>query len=87
MDIKTEIKQYCKANGIKDVDKFINYLLRKAFYIEKYGLTPQGTSNPQVEKENEANTGDLSDSTKEDDKVVKKPRKSPSKGIKIVKNN
>ena len=34
-----EIKEYCKLNNLK-MGEFINELLRKAFNIEKYGISP-----------------------------------------------
>ena len=37
--LHNEIKEYCKLKGLKMTD-FINHLLRKAFNIEKYGLSP-----------------------------------------------
>lgn len=35
-----EIKLYCQANGIDDVQLFCNQLLEKAFTQEKYGQVP-----------------------------------------------
>lgn len=91
MKIRSEIEKYCKANKIDDVDKFIDYLLRKAFYIEKYGLSPNDSPESgkpiEIETVNEPNTAVLSDSNKKDDKVIKKTRKNPQKGIKIVKTD
>lgn len=37
----SDIKEYCKINGLVIKD-FINSLLKKAFTIEKYGETPFG---------------------------------------------
>lgn len=91
MKIRSEIEKYCKANKIDDVDKFIDYLLRKAFYIEKYGLSPNKSPelNEEIKVENvsESNSGVLSDSNSKDDKVIKKSKKSSQKGIKIVKTD
>lgn len=91
MKIRSEIEKYCKANKIDDVDKFIDYLLRKAFYIEKYGLSPNDSPESgkpiEIETVNESNTDVLSDSNKKDDKVIKKTKKNSQKGIKIVKTD
>lgn len=38
--LEKEITDYCYLNGIKDVKKFVNKLLLKAFTIEKYGDSP-----------------------------------------------
>lgn len=38
--IEKEIKEYCSYNQIKDVNKFMNDMLRKQFTIEKYGELP-----------------------------------------------
>lgn len=35
----TEIKEYCKLNGLKPRD-FVHEILKKAFMEEKYGKTP-----------------------------------------------
>jgi len=35
-----EINEYCKANKIVDIDKFILDTLKKGFTIQKYGVTP-----------------------------------------------
>lgn len=37
--LHNEIKEYCKLNNLKMID-FINYLVKKAFIIEKYGESP-----------------------------------------------
>lgn len=34
-----EIKGYCELNGL-NVEEYVNYLLKKAFMIEKYGDKP-----------------------------------------------
>lgn len=35
-----EINEYCRLNGISDVNKFIELLVRRAFTVEKYGTIP-----------------------------------------------
>jgi len=35
-----EIKLYCKANNIVDVEALVNSMLERGFTIEKYGETP-----------------------------------------------
>lgn len=39
-----EIKEYCKINNLR-IGIFINEILRKGFYIEKYGLSPFSNSS------------------------------------------
>lgn len=57
MRIKTtiiaEIKEYCRVNGISNVDEFANMALNRGFTIAKYGETPSTSQNiPEViEKE------------------------------------
>ena len=43
-----DVKAYCDLNEIKDVDGFINGLLKKAFIIEKYGAAPPITVKPEL---------------------------------------
>ncbi len=47
-NLKDEIDGYCKVNKIKDVDKFIEKLIRQGFTIEKYGMVPDITLTKQV---------------------------------------
>ena len=42
--LHNEIKEYCKLNGLK-MNEFINYLIKKSFNIEKYGLSPFSPRN------------------------------------------
>ena len=37
-DIKDQIWQYCMANDITDINKFIIDLVKSGFTIEKYGI-------------------------------------------------
>jgi len=46
----SDIKAYCKVNGIDDVDKFCGNLLEKAFTSEKYGAVPNIVPTKDVEK-------------------------------------
>jgi hypothetical protein len=46
--IQKEIAIYCKANGIDDVNGFLNGLVVKAFNIEKYGATPNYPSDKLI---------------------------------------
>ena len=41
MDIKTDIKNFCKANKIDDIDSFVDKCLLQGFNVIKYGLSPQ----------------------------------------------
>lgn len=45
-----EIKEYCKLNNLK-MGEFINELLRKAFNIEKYGISPFYPVESKVKEE------------------------------------
>lgn len=48
-----DIKAYCKLNGLK-MNDYINKLLRQAFNIDKYGISPfSQSSNTIVEMEKE----------------------------------
>ena len=38
--IQDEIKLYCEANNITDINNFILKILRTGFNIEKYGIQP-----------------------------------------------
>lgn len=39
-----EIKEYCKINNLR-IGVFINEILKKGFYIEKYGMAPFSSLN------------------------------------------
>lgn len=69
MKIKQEIENYCKLNGINDVESIINECLRIGFNIMKYGVSPQDN----FRKENKISKEPVSEinhsSNKEDDKV------------------
>jgi vacuolar-type H+-ATPase subunit I/STV1 len=39
--INDEIWDYCRTNGITNIDEFIIKLVKQGFTIEKYGATPQ----------------------------------------------
>lgn len=45
-----EIKEYCKLNGIEDVEGLVNKMLKQGFTIEKYGEVPKPALKPE-EKE------------------------------------
>lgn len=48
ISIYNDIVEYCKINGIEDVDGYINNLVLKAFMMEKYGLLKKTTENKLV---------------------------------------
>lgn len=52
-DLKDQIWQYCMANDITDINKFIIDLVKSGFTIEKYGYDPNGSKvdTKVVEKE------------------------------------
>lgn len=40
-DLNNEIWDYCRLNGITNIDEFKIKLLRQGFTVEKYGATPE----------------------------------------------
>lgn len=78
--LKDEIDGYCKANKIKDVEKFIEKLIRQGFTIEKYGMTPDiiPTKKPEAVPTNQTNIIDqIAEIEKEavkvkEEKIIKK---------------
>lgn len=45
-----EIKAYCEANNIEDIEELINKMLTRGFAIEKFGETPANRPPKVVEK-------------------------------------
>lgn len=45
-----EIKAYCKLNGLK-MNEYINKLLRNAFNIDRYGISPFSNNNVEIIKD------------------------------------
>ncbi len=81
-DLFNEITTYCILNEIKDVELFINKLIKDSFNIEKYGIQPQIDSmnkNKEVvvekviEKVVYINNSD--DCTEKIDELIKKHKK------------
>lgn len=75
-----EILEYCKLNGISDVELFTNQCLLNGFNIIRYGTSPKDNierQNGKVVAENNV----TNDDKKEKEQVIKKKRKI------IVKNN
>ena len=90
--VRKEIEEYCKLNGIKDRKGFIEYLLKKGFFIEKYGLSPNGADSKSKFTENEGmqevseGEENINDSNVEGElKSEIKPKSTPKK-VKIIKN-
>lgn len=50
-----EIKEFCKLNEIKDVNKYINELLKEAYMKQKWGEKPTTTTAKPKNKENKEN--------------------------------
>ena len=61
------IKQYCKANNIVDVDKYIVKIIRQGHLIEKFGSTPFNKEPEVIIKE----------------VIVEKTKKQPTKSKKV----
>lgn len=66
MDAIKEIKEFCKINGIEDVEGTINKCLIQGFNILKYGYSPQDNFNI----ENNISNGKTDIGTKEKGKSV-----------------
>ena len=58
MDIKTDIKNFCKANKIDDIDSFVDKCLLQGFNVIKYGLSPQDNFKKENEISNFASVVD-----------------------------
>ena len=81
----SEIEEYCKYNDISDIEKEVNFLLRKGFNMEKYGSVPfykeEQIKIPIIIENNETKNEIKSKDNKEDEKVEK-----PKKRVRIIKN-
>lgn len=49
-NLLSEIKAYCEANNIENVDELINNMLTRGFAIEKFGETPANRPPKVIEK-------------------------------------
>lgn len=78
--LEKSIKEYCKENNIDNVDDFIDYLIEKAFLIEKYGIKPSLTEESKVNIDIKTNNKEI----KIED--VKKTT-SKKKKVTIIKND
>jgi hypothetical protein len=79
-----DIKLYCEANNITDIDLFCNKLLEKAFTSEKYGDIPSIVIKKEVKVEeklvyNPENVVPLPEAKIEEAKIEEKPKKEPKK--------
>jgi hypothetical protein len=79
-----DIKLYCEANDITDIDLFCNKLLEKAFLTEKYGDKPGIVIKKEVKVEekvvyNPENILPLPEPKVEEIRVEEKPKKEPKK--------
>ena len=98
-ELDEEIKEYCRINLIKNVNEFMNRLLRTQFTIEKYGEIPfsiekkshEEKKSVEIKKETENNIS--STDKKEKDKKNKSVSNINSnkiaranKNIKIIEN-
>lgn len=52
-----DIKAYCKLNGLK-MNEYINKLLRNAFNIDRYGISPFSNNNVEIIKDEKPLTPD-----------------------------
>ena len=71
--LHNEIKEYCKLNGLKMTD-FINHLLKKAFNIEKYGLSPFAPKYEQFVPQVKEEKTNVEEPIVEEPKVEDKPQ-------------
>jgi hypothetical protein len=46
-DLKNEIWEYCRVNGITNIDEFIVKMVTQGFTVEKFGATPY-TKEPET---------------------------------------
>lgn len=90
MDIKTDIKNFCKANKIDDIDSFVDKCLLQGFNVIKYGLSPQDNFKKENEISSFASVVDKSEenvvSERDLNEDYAKPTNKPKKKIKIIKN-
>lgn len=66
-DLLDDIKEYCKANSIVDVDKYIIKIIRQGHLVEKFGSTPFSKEPEVIIKE----------------VIVEKTKKQPTKTKKV----
>lgn len=78
--LEKSIKEYCKENNIENFDDFIDYLIEKAFLIEKYGIKPSLT------EESKANI-DIKPINKEIKVEAVKKTASKKRKVTIIKND
>lgn len=78
MDAIKEIKEFCKINGIEDVEGTINKCLIQGFNILKYGYSPQDNFNI----ENHISNGKTDIGTKEKGKSVEEKSAETNDAIK-----
>jgi Holliday junction resolvasome RuvABC ATP-dependent DNA helicase subunit len=83
-----EINEYCKFNGINDIDKEINNFIRTGFNIAKYGLNPIDNIKNEYKKEplevKIVKAEPIEENTQ--DKIKKEVIDKPKKTVRIIKN-
>ena len=85
-ELLEDIKQYCKANNIVDVDKYIVKIIRQGHLIEKFGSTPFN-KEPEVIIKEVIVEKTKKQPTKTKKEVTKKKVVTPKeKSVKIDKN-
>lgn len=79
-----DIQYYVDYNNLGNVNDFINFLIKKAFNIEKYGETPFQIIEKQ--KENNKDDNKIENKIIEDTKIEKKQIEKKNR-IRIIKND
>ena len=81
--------EYCRANGIEDVERFTDYLIRKAFTMEKYGDSPIPVKKAPTRKRKTAVTAKEKPAAEKKETEKKEPTTETTavrrKKIKILK--
>ena len=90
--LRKEIDRFCKVNGVKNVDKFIEDLIIESFTRLKYGDKPfvisQNENDEISEKHKDLNEVTITNFKLQDnlDKKTDTEGKNLNDGLKIIKN-
>jgi hypothetical protein len=77
-----DIKLYCKANNIENIDLFCTELLEKGFMVEKYGTAPEFVKNVEKKPEPIVYEPEKPVSLPEQPKIPEPPKEEPKKVFK-----
>ena len=47
-DLKEELWDYCRLNGITNIDEFVIKMVRQGFTVEKFGATPNAKTIEKI---------------------------------------